>query len=75
MFRPLTGGKRDETLTVIKEEVLTKKIKTLEIQLDEYKKKDDQNKLLRKLKVTRHFKYLLNSIVFYVNFEDYFLVR
>lgn len=51
LFRPPTGGKRDEALTVIKEEVLTKKIKTLEIQLDEYKKKDDQIKLLRKLKV------------------------
>lgn len=51
MFRPPTGGKRDETMSVIKEEVLVKKIKKLEIQLDEYKKKDEQNKLLRKLKV------------------------
>lgn len=51
LLRPPTGGKRDESLSVVKEEVLTKKIKTLEIQLDEYKKKDEQNKLLRKLKV------------------------
>lgn len=51
LLRPPTGGKRDEALSVVKEEVLTKKIKTLEIQLDEYKKKDEQNKLLRKLKV------------------------
>lgn len=50
-FRPPTGGKRDETISVVKEELLSKKIKTLEVQLEEYKKKDDQNKLLRKLKV------------------------
>jgi len=50
-FRPNTGGKKDESMSVVKEEGLIKKIKTLEIQLDEYKKKDEQNKLLRKLKV------------------------
>lgn len=50
-FRPPTGGKRDEAILVVKEEVLTKKIKTLETQLDEYKKKDEQNKIIRKLKV------------------------
>lgn len=49
--RPSNGGKRDETMTIVKEEVLTKKIKILETQLEEYKKKDEQNKLLRKLKV------------------------
>lgn len=51
IFRPSTGGKRDEATLVVKEEVLTKKIKTLEMQLDDYKKKDEQNKMLRKLKV------------------------
>lgn len=50
-FRPPTGGKRDEAILVVKEEVLTKKIKTLETQLDKYKKKDEQNKIIRKLKV------------------------
>lgn len=50
-FRPPTGGKLDEAMLVVKEEVLTKKIKTLETQLEEYKKKDEQNKMLRKLKV------------------------
>lgn len=50
-FRPLTGGKRDEAILVVKEEILTKKIKNLETQLDEYKKKDEQNKIIRKLKV------------------------
>lgn len=50
-FRPPTGGKRDEAILVVKEEILTKKIKTLETQLDEYKKKDEQNKIIRKLKV------------------------
>jgi len=39
---------------VVKEEALIKKVKTLEIQLDEYKKKDEQNKLLRKLKVVKY---------------------
>jgi len=38
-------------MSVVKEEALLKKIKTLEIQLDDYKKKDEQNKMLRKLKV------------------------
>lgn len=38
-------------MTVVKEEALVKKIKTLEVQLDDYKKKDEQNKMLRKLKV------------------------
>lgn len=38
-------------MSIVKEEGLTKKIKTLEKELDEYKKKDEQNKLLRKLKV------------------------
>lgn len=38
-------------MSVVKEEALLKKIKTLEVQLDDYKKKDEQNKMLRKLKV------------------------
>jgi len=38
-------------MSVVKEETLLKKIKTLEVQLDDYKKKDEQNKMLRKLKV------------------------
>ncbi|XP_025411308.1 myosin-8-like isoform X3 [Sipha flava] len=50
IYRPSTGGKRDETVSVVKEEGLIKKIKTLELQLDEYKKKEEQNKMLRKLK-------------------------
>ncbi|XP_060838928.1 centrosomal protein of 290 kDa-like isoform X2 [Rhopalosiphum padi] len=50
IYRPPTGGKRDEAMSVVKEEALLKKIKTLEIQLDDYKKKDEQNKMLRKLK-------------------------
>lgn len=50
-FRPSTGGKRDEAMSVVKEEALLKKIKTLEVQLDDYKKKDEQNKMIRKLKV------------------------
>lgn len=51
IYRPPTGGKRDEPMSVVKEETLLKKIKTLEVQLDDYKKKDEQNKMLRKLKV------------------------
>lgn len=51
ILRPSTGGKRDETISAVKEEGLIKKIKKLEAQLDEYKKKDEQNKMLRKLKV------------------------
>ncbi|XP_022173371.1 centrosomal protein of 290 kDa-like isoform X2 [Myzus persicae] len=50
IYRPPTGGKRDEAMSVVKEEALLKKIKTLEVQLDDYKKKDEQNKMLRKLK-------------------------
>ncbi|KAL4149414.1 hypothetical protein QTP88_003367 [Uroleucon formosanum] len=50
IYRPPTGGKRDETMSVVKEEALLKKIKKLEVQLDDYKKKDEQNKMLRKLK-------------------------
>jgi len=38
-------------MSVVKEEALLKKIKILEVQLDDYKKKDEQNKMLRKLKV------------------------
>lgn len=38
-------------MSVVKEEALLKKIKTLEVQLDDYKKKDEQNKMIRKLKV------------------------
>lgn len=38
-------------MSVVKEEALLKKIKKLEVQLDDYKKKDEQNKMLRKLKV------------------------
>ncbi|XP_027846641.2 centrosomal protein of 290 kDa [Aphis gossypii] len=50
IYRPHLGGKRDEPISVVKEEALLKKIKTLEVQLDDYKKKDEQNKMLRKLK-------------------------
>ncbi|XP_060881211.1 centrosomal protein of 290 kDa-like isoform X2 [Metopolophium dirhodum] len=50
IYRPPTGGKRDEAMSVVKEEALLKKIKILEVQLDDYKKKDEQNKMLRKLK-------------------------
>lgn len=39
-------------MTVVKEEVLCKKIKTLESELDEYKKREEQNKLLKKMKVS-----------------------
>ncbi|XP_050436659.1 centrosomal protein of 290 kDa isoform X2 [Adelges cooleyi] len=50
IYRPPASGKRDETMTVVKEEVLCKKIKTLESELDEYKKREEQNKLLKKMK-------------------------
>jgi len=45
-------------MSVVKEEALLKKIKILEVQLDDYKKKDEQNKMLRKLKVLIFIMYI-----------------
>jgi len=59
-------------MSAVKEEGLTKKIKTLEIQLDEYKKKDEQNKLLRKLKVEIFMLYIKYNCVLYISFSILF---
>ncbi|XP_050520658.1 centrosomal protein of 290 kDa isoform X2 [Daktulosphaira vitifoliae] len=50
IYRPPANGKREDTICIVKEEVLTKKIKALETELEEYKKKDEENKVFRKMK-------------------------